>query len=388
MKKYIFYSLVGASILFAACSKQNNKEVFDMDLLDGFPTSEVGYEYGVSGAYAGNLNNTIILAGGCNFPEKPVYDGGEKRYYKGIYQAKVINENSSFLEWTKIGELPNEAAYGVSVQDKDTLYFIGGNNNDGQLKFTLKLFLDTKNNQLCIDTLPSLPVGIDNMSGAMHNSTIIIAGGNTEKEFSKKLFKLNLNNLNEGWSIDDSCLESSLLQSISFSLNGSFYTSSGFYSGDETKVPFVSTKTYKVVNETDCFEYQNAIENDTLTFSGGCVVKIDEKSVYAMAGVNKKVFEAALNRIRFKDKTNIQAEKDSIDKLQNDYLRHDPNWYLFNSTLYKLDTTTTSWMAVAESKHLARAGAIAVPVPNGLYLLGGELKPGVRTSKTLRIIKK
>ena len=58
-----------------------------IDVMNGFPDGESGYALGVSGCYAGKLGDFLLMAGGCNFPDKPVSEGGIKHYYKGIYIA-------------------------------------------------------------------------------------------------------------------------------------------------------------------------------------------------------------------------------------------------------------------------------------------------------------
>ena len=57
--------------------------------LVGFPTEEQGFDKGVSACYCGVFNGYLYIAGGCNFPDKPVAEGGKKRFYKAIYAAKL-----------------------------------------------------------------------------------------------------------------------------------------------------------------------------------------------------------------------------------------------------------------------------------------------------------
>ena len=93
--------------------------IFKIEVMKGFPNTEEGIEKGVSAPFAGVIRNQLIVAGGCNFPDKPVAEGGKKRFYKGIYRAELSESTS--LKWIKIGEMPEEAAYGVPVTYKDTM---------------------------------------------------------------------------------------------------------------------------------------------------------------------------------------------------------------------------------------------------------------------------
>ena len=47
--------------------------------LKGFPKDEQGMDQGVSACYAGSIGHTLVMAGGCNFPDVPAADGGAKR---------------------------------------------------------------------------------------------------------------------------------------------------------------------------------------------------------------------------------------------------------------------------------------------------------------------
>ncbi len=85
-----------------------------MERIKGFPVSEKGIEKGVSACFAGIVDDYLIMAGGCNFPDVPAADGGKKKFYQGIYAAKISTTADS-LDWQLIGKLPEPCAYGVSV---------------------------------------------------------------------------------------------------------------------------------------------------------------------------------------------------------------------------------------------------------------------------------
>ena len=104
--------------------------------MKGFPNTENGIEKGVSAPFGGVVNDYLIMAGGCNFPDKPVFEGGKKHYYKGVYAANVAQGNC--LSWTKVGELPVEAGYGVSIPSPKGIYMLGGNNLEDRLKMLMK----------------------------------------------------------------------------------------------------------------------------------------------------------------------------------------------------------------------------------------------------------
>ena len=61
---------------------------------------------GLSAHYAAVLDGTLLVAGGCNFPDGPAYEGGAKAYYKDIL---VLDAG----KWEEAGRLPVESAYGA-----------------------------------------------------------------------------------------------------------------------------------------------------------------------------------------------------------------------------------------------------------------------------------
>ena len=66
---------------------------------------------GVAGAFSGFIGNTLVIAGGANFPEAMPWEGGTKEWWNTIY---YIDAKDSSATW-KIAEevLPNSRAYGV-----------------------------------------------------------------------------------------------------------------------------------------------------------------------------------------------------------------------------------------------------------------------------------
>ena len=63
---------------------------------------------GVSAAYAALIGEDLLVAGGCNFPDKLGFEGGKKVFYEAILHFDK-NQN----QWQTIGKLPEAAAYGV-----------------------------------------------------------------------------------------------------------------------------------------------------------------------------------------------------------------------------------------------------------------------------------
>lgn len=80
---YGVYAILGMMIM-AACSGQSDASEISLEKMHGFPTENTGFLKGVSALYAGVIEGNLLIAGGCNFPDIPVADGGKKLII-GIY---------------------------------------------------------------------------------------------------------------------------------------------------------------------------------------------------------------------------------------------------------------------------------------------------------------
>ncbi len=59
--------------------------------MHGFPTENTGFlKEDFCIIYAGVIEGNLLIAGGCNFPDIPVADGGKKAYYRDIYIAPFV----------------------------------------------------------------------------------------------------------------------------------------------------------------------------------------------------------------------------------------------------------------------------------------------------------
>ena len=71
---------------------------------------------GVSAPFAGFTGSTLIVAGGCNFPDKPAAEGGKKVYYAQVYS---LTPGTSSTQWQEQTPLPIPVAYGASVETEE-----------------------------------------------------------------------------------------------------------------------------------------------------------------------------------------------------------------------------------------------------------------------------
>ena len=350
--------------LFTACTMAQNSN--SIQRLVGFPTEEQGFDKGVSACYCGVINGYLYIAGGCNFPDKPVAEGGKKRFYKAIYAAK-LNAEGNRLEWKTVGQMPQPAAYGVSVTYENSLIFVGGNNETGGLTTAIRLRPTATGMQQ--EALPCLPHTLDNMAGAVVGHILYVVGGNCEGVATQKVWSLDLKNTEkEGWKEEPSIPGIARVQPIAATLEGGLLgVWGGFAPKTDSKAAQLAMNGASY--NAGCGTWTalpvptDAIGEEVFT-GGSAAITTLQKGVVVVGGVNKDVFLAAIN------------------KLPEGYLLHEPEWYRFNSRV--LCYRDGTWTQLLQHPSVARAGCALAYWDGWVYVVGGELKPGIRTPEIVR----
>ena len=361
--------LVGGMLLLGACHPTaSNTSALSVEKMNGFPAEDSCFLKGVSALYAGVLDGQLIMAGGCNFPHVPVADGGKKVYYDGIYAASLSDDAT--LQWQEIGLLPEASAYGVTVPTDKGLVCVGGNTAERSLSEVFILSL--QNGEAVMESMPSLPVAIDNMAGTLLDHVIYIVGGNVNGVPSSAVYSLDLDNLAEGWKEEVSVPGNPRVQPVCAAQGGKLYVWGGFSTAGEGREATLSVDGYAYTPSTKEWKQVATPVDESgtaVSLGGGVALPMGEDAVFCTGGVNKDIFLQALQGIH-KGK---------------EYLSRPVEWYQFNRKLLKYDTKEDKWTVLGDYEQGARAGAAMVSDGSSYYIINGELKPGIRTKDINRI---
>lgn len=153
---------------------------------------------GFAGAFAGDVEGKLLLAGGANFPNAKPWEGGKKEWYSGVYQL-----DKSQLSWELIGHLPRPLGYGVSATYRGQLICVGG--SDANQHYADTFSLEMKQSILTCKELPALPKTIANASGALVGSTLFVVGGQetpTSTTALRELWSLDLSQTDSVWKME------------------------------------------------------------------------------------------------------------------------------------------------------------------------------------------
>ncbi len=335
----------------------------------GFPSAESGYDLGVSACFAGRIGRHIVMAGGCNFPTP-----GVKTYYAGIYAAPI---DEAVLRWRLVGMLPQPVAYGATIALGDSLLFIGGNNSERSMKEVYAISLSDDGERALVHRLADLPCAIDNMAAAADGDRLYIVGGNQNGRPSSSVWMGGVSSAGVEWTPLPAMPSAPRVQPVCAAREGKVYVWGGFSAcGADSQVHTgglcLDTRSGDAPMSWKSLPAPRSSADEEMTLSGGVAWASDD-AIYATGGVNKDIFLDA-----------ISGRYEWVS--QSRYLDQPVEWYRFGGTLYRYDLQSQRWLpSVIDHPSLARAGAQAVPTSVGIYYIGGELKPAVRTPQIVLI---
>ena len=386
---------------------------------------------GVSGAFVGLVPKDIVgngqcvlVAGGCNFPDVPAADGGQKVFYTDIY---ALGKGS----WQHVGSLPCGLAYGASVTTPEGVVCLGGTADGKKSEDFAELLTLDESWAVVSRSLPPLPVALDNFAAAYGDGYIYVAGGQHDGTPNHKAFRLKWPlpavwfdaQTGAAWEelpempgparVQPAAAIQKAAIGSNFYLLGGYdprygkAVSNGIYY-DPRKGDWFATSLMQTANLAPLSSHEGdtaplktatnttevpsgAVGGASVALVGASAIPSGAAHILCFGGVNKRIFESALQRGSLLSDTTQTAERlANIREEMYYYMTQKPEWYQFRRSILVYHTVTDSWAEVFDSPFLARAGAAVVPVPSGTgslaaLVINGELKPGVRSSDVTRV---
>ena len=386
------------TIALHAQTPPHNDNTFNQVEYKTLPALDVADGQGLSGHLAGVINNHIWVAGGCNFPDAPLAQGGKKKFYKDIYK---LSDSNGTTKWKKMGEIATPLAYGVSVTTPNGIVCIGG--TDGNRSYD-EVFLLSENSkgESVKQTLPALPLALDNMAGAYGGGYIYVAGGKSNEKPSNAVYRLAFPDGKSWEKLPDFPGKSRIQPSAAVqnnSLGPCFYLMGGFAPATSDIKAYVHTDGWCYDNKKNEWTPVAPIEPQgypkSIALVGATAISSGYSHIVFVGGVNRQIFKDALERpleIQYL-KEQVKVEKSDqlnerlacIEKEYNDYFTHEPSWYKFNNELLIYHTITNTWVTESYSPLLARAGAALIPYGKSWVYINGETQPGIRATDVTEI---
>jgi sialate O-acetylesterase len=309
---------------------------------------DAAYAKGVSAPFCGVVGDALVVAGGANFPDKSLLDGGAKRVYADIW-------SQADGEWVHAGVLPDSTAYGATFAVDGALVLAGGNvcgtTTDKVYELTLR------DRAAVLRALPPLPVPMEQCGWTRDGDRLYLVGGvGTTGVYACTVGEYVWTKLAD--------LPEPLVQPVAFASGGSLYVWGGF----NTETLEVSDKGLVISSEVEKSLWREAPSiPDGGTFVGATGATLPDGRLVVVGGVNRAIFARALHN----------TPEDRIP-----YLSKEPAEYQFRQAVYAFDPAAGAWTLLGSDPACALAGpGVAVRPAGGLYVAGGELKPGVRSPR-------
>ena len=376
-----------------------NDNAFNQVSYRSLPSLQVNGNEGVSAPFAGTIGHSLIVAGGCNFPDVPAAQGGKKAFYSGIYELPKGGEGDA--RWHRIGLLPEALAYGASVSVPHGIVCIGGTDGNRSSASVRLLHADGKYG-VKMESLPSLPIALDNLTAAYGGGYIYVAGGQHDGNGVNAAYRLAYPHGHQ-WEPLPDFPGRVRLQPASAVQNSStgpcFYLMGGYAPATDTEEASVHTDGWAYHPQTRTWTPVSPIvphgQKAALALVGAQGISSGCAHIVFVGGVNLSRFTEALNRPSYirqtreaLQKTDAAALHERLAALQSEqeaYMLHPAEWYRFNDELLIYHTITDTWVTESRSPLLARAGAALVACGDEWILVDGESKPGIRSADVTAI---
>ena len=334
------------SLILAAGLVACHTETMKVTELKSIP--DAAYAKGVSAPFCGVVGDALVVAGGANFPDKSLLEGGAKRVYADIWAH-------TDGEWAHVGVLPDSTAYGATFAVDGALVLAGGNvcgvTTDKVYELTLQ------DGAAVLRALPPLPEPMEQCGWTRDGDRLYLVGGvGTTAVYACTIGEYVWTRLAD--------LPEPLVQPVAFASGGRLYVWGGF--NPETLE--VSDKGLVIPAEEPESPWREAPSiPDGGTFVGATGATLPDGRLAVVGGVNRAIFARALHN----------TPEDRIP-----YLSKEPAEYQFRQAVYAFDPASGAWTLLGADPACALAGpGVAVRPAGGLYVAGGELKPGVRSPR-------
>ena len=358
--------MAALALCLAAC----NTETMKVTDLKAIP--DTAYAKGVSAPFCGVVGDALVVAGGANFPDKSLLDGGAKRVYADIW-AQADGE------WVHAGVLPDSTAYGATFAVDGALVLAGGNVCGTTTDKVYELTLQDR--AAVLRALPPLPVPMEQCGWTRDGDRLFLVGGvGTTGVYACTVGEYVWTKLAD--------LPEPLVQPVAFASAGKLYVWGGFNPetlevsdrgvclqisplaplgrNDKNEVPSEVPPVIPSEAKESLWAEAPAIP-DGGTFVGATGATLPDGRLVVVGGVNRAIFARALHN----------TPEDRIP-----YLSKEPAEYQFRQAVYAFDPAAGAWTLLGSDPACALAGpGVAVRPAGGLYVAGGELKPGVRSPR-------
>lgn len=363
---FLMFSMLTVNSQHKPVQSINGKKVGE------FPTTKGVPSIGLAGQSAGLFGDFMIVAGGTNFPNKLPWEGGKKVYYDDVF---LYTKNAKgVLTFSASHKLSMNLGYAATTATEKGLVIAGGENETGVLSKVMLLRVDSKG-AYNASHLPDLPIPLTNGIAVANKSLVYFIGGETVSQVSDRVFVLDLNNIQNGWTSLPP-----IPQSISHGVGV-------FFNGKKTKGIYILGGRAKKQNGiSDLYSTNHFFDIKTMQWSlkaplpyglsAGTGVLDPTGRVLLFGGDRGEVFSKVEAVVAQKNKETDALAIEALDKKRIALQSSHPG---FSNKILSYSIEHDRWETI---------GILPFPTPvtthaffwNGFVMIpGGEVRAGVRT---------
>ncbi len=311
---------------------------------------------GYAGAIAGVIDDALIVAGGANFPDRKPWENGIKRWYSDVYRL-----NEAQATWEVIGQLPQPLGYSACASDQGSLYVAGGSNETGHFADTFRL--SVASGKLQVDPLPSLPAATANHASVLVGRKWYVVPGlpdPTAVACTGGFWCLDLDHIDRGWQTLEPCPGPARMLCGMACIDDSVYLVGGasLKRGDDGKAEREYLK--------DVWQYQP---------NQGWTRRHDLPTPRAAMPTPLPCWNNSLLVLSGDDGSRIGFQPIA----EHPGFPRDELWY---------DAANDQWRQLANPLELTLATPPTVLWRGDWWVINGEIRPGVRTPKVWKLMRR
>lgn len=337
---------------------------------------------GLAAPFAGRHDDTLIVAGGANFPDAMPWDGGAKIWWRDVF---VLERGASAWVAGKNLQLPRPLAYGFSFSTPDGVVGVGGCDAVQCYADAFLLAWDAGRRELVTTPLPPLPAPLAFMAGAQIGSTIYVLGGQHDMKTgapTRAFWSLDLARRGRAtgfaWTQLPAWPGPARIVPVAAALDGKVF----LFSGREPQPGRAANLL------ADAFAFDPAartwrpIAPPPRPVMAAAAAAVGDE-VWIFGGDDGKLF-AQLEALDLAIAA-ARARGAAVDALVRDkraILETHPG---FSREILAYHPRRNAWRTVARSPEPLAVTTIAVPRGEVIVLPSGEVRPGVRTTAVLEV---
>lgn len=375
------------SFFLQGCSRNESEQTprLHWDTLACLPDMEGRPNPGVAGAFSGISHHKLLVAGGANFPDKPAWENGIKKYWNTVYVLPVVDGRPG--KWMDtVFSLPCPVAYGASLTTDRGIVCIGGRNDSGYLARAFLLQWSPERNT--IDTMPlaDLPIPLASLAAARINDAIYVAGGENKQGKHACFYRLDLGHPQTGWEIlpalPGGALSDAVLAGQSDGDQVCIYLIGGRTATHDGITAFYNT-VYKFDPRRNSWHQMRGIvgkDGLPVALAAGTGIALDDHDIVLVGGDDGKLFHILAAWKKKIAEENDPALRVYWQRRYDSLFLHHPG---FNRDIFLYNTVRDTWTTLDRLPYPAPATTNIFRLGTKIIIPSGEVRPGIRTSGIL-----